>query len=289
MSVVATSSLSSLEAMLHSLMGRSEGGGDETQIDDDDEKEVEKEEDALESPLPPTLPVRPTARGRLPSLPRVAGAAAGSWTPPSTPSPRKGDDDVSTVEVSVAVAVAELERKAAEAEVRLRQKEEENAALRRRMESYHVRWLEYEIRIKSLEEAFHEQLASLQVARDAARIAQDAARMAQELPYDEDAPPTRLWQTDRRRSADGSRRTSAVGRLGAEFRRGSQAFEKGAVALVAEPRPQWEPGVPSADSVGDLKKLKAQFRAWKKDYEARLRRAKAEIDRDRRRQSSCWI
>jgi hypothetical protein len=201
----------------------------------------------------------------------------------------QGDDDVSTVEVSVAVAVAELERKAAEAEVRLRQKEEENAALRRRMESYHVRWLEYEIRIKSLEEAFHEQLASLQVARDAARIAQDAARMAQELPYDEDAPPTRLWQTDRRRSADGSRRTSAVGRLGAEFRRGSQAFEKGAVALVAEPRPQWEPGVPSADSVGDLKKLKAQFRAWKKDYEARLRRAKAEIDRDRRRQSSCWI
>jgi hypothetical protein len=90
MSVVATSSLSSLEAMLHSLMGRSEGGGEETQIDDDDdEKEVEKEEDALESPLPPPLPVRPTARGRLPSLPRVAGASAGSWTPPSTPSPRE--------------------------------------------------------------------------------------------------------------------------------------------------------------------------------------------------------
>jgi hypothetical protein len=77
-----------------------------------------------------------------------------------------------------------------------------------------------------------------------------------------------------------------VGLLGAEFRRGSQALEKGATALVPQP---WQPGVPSADAVGDLKKLKAQFRAWKKDYKARLRRAKAEIDRDRRRQSSCWM
>ena len=195
--------------------------------------------------------------------------------------------------------MAELERKAAEAEARLRQKEEENAALRWRIESYHVRWLEYEIRIKSLEEGFHDQLASLQMARD-------AAGMAQELPYPyddrhgsaehhvtkvygEDAPPARLWQAGRRRSADGSRRSSTAGRLGAEFRRGSQALETGAAALAAEPRPPWQPGVPSADAVGDFKKLKAQFRAWKKDYKARLRKAKAEIDRDRRRQSSCWI
>ncbi|EMS49466.1 hypothetical protein TRIUR3_09739 [Triticum urartu] len=112
MSVVSTSDLSSLEAMLNSLMGRSGGG--------------------------------------------------------------EGAEDDAAAEVSA--SVAELERKAAEAEARLRQKEEENAALRRRIESYHIRWLEFEIRIKSLEEDFHEQLASLQMARDAARI-------AQELPY----------------------------------------------------------------------------------------------------------
>uniref|UniRef100_A0A453NED9 Uncharacterized protein n=1 Tax=Aegilops tauschii subsp. strangulata TaxID=200361 RepID=A0A453NED9_AEGTS len=68
----------------------------------------------------------------------------------------------------------------------------------------------------------------------------------------------------------------------------SQALENGVAALTVEQRP-WHPGAPSAGSVGDLRKLKAQFRAWKKDYKARLRKAKAEIDRDRRRQSSCWI
>ena len=59
--------------------------------------------------------------------------------------------------------MVELERKAVEAEAQLRQKEEENAVLKRRIEGYHIRWLEYEIKIKSLEEAFHEQMAALQV------------------------------------------------------------------------------------------------------------------------------
>jgi hypothetical protein len=66
------------------------------------------------------------------------------------------------VSPSVSV-VEELGRKAAEAEARLREKEEENAALKRQIESYHVRWLEHEIRAKALEEAFHEQVAALQV------------------------------------------------------------------------------------------------------------------------------
>ena len=61
--------------------------------------------------------------------------------------------------------VEELERKAVAVEARLWCSEEENAALKRRMESYHIRWLQYEIRIKSLEEAFHEQMAALQVRR----------------------------------------------------------------------------------------------------------------------------
>ncbi|VAI44102.1 hypothetical protein VPH35_103853 [Triticum aestivum] len=295
MSVVSTSDLSSLEAMLNSLMGRS-GGGEVTQMDDNDE-EGEEEEEALESPPPPPpppLPVLPTLRGRLPSLRRVPGAAAaGPWTPPSPPPPHKGGEDDAAAEVSG--SVAELERKAAEAEARLRQKEEENAALRRRIESYHIRWLEYEIRIKSLEEDFHEQLASLQMARDAARIAQELPYVdlhefseprMMKLPGEEASP--RLRQAGSRRSADGGRRISAVGRLGAEFRRGSQALEKGVAALTVEQRP-WQPGVPSAGSFGDLRKLKAQFRSWKKDYKVRLRKAKAEMDRDRRRQSSCWI
>jgi hypothetical protein len=69
------------------------------------------------------------------------------------------------------LVVEELERKAVEVEARLREEEEENAALKRRIESYHIRWLEYEIRTKSLEEAFHEQMAALQVCRSLERSA----------------------------------------------------------------------------------------------------------------------
>jgi len=65
----------------------------------------------------------------------------------------------------VSPLVEDLERKAVEVEAQLRRSEEENAALKRRMESYHIMWLQYEIRIKSMEEAFHEQMAALQVRR----------------------------------------------------------------------------------------------------------------------------
>jgi glycine cleavage system aminomethyltransferase T len=71
-----------------------------------------------------------------------------------------------------------------------------------------------------------------------------------------------------------------VGRLGSEFRRQSRTLER-----AVEP----PPAAPAASSADDLKKLEAQFRAWTKDYKARLRRAQAEIDRDRRRRGSCWI
>ncbi|KQJ93430.1 myosin-1 isoform X2 [Brachypodium distachyon] len=281
MSVVSTSALSSLEAVVSSLIGRS-GGGDETQTKDDNDVS----DDAVDSPPPPPpLPVRPNARGRLPSLPRVAGAAAAPWTPLSSPSPHKEG----AAEVSAAV-MAGLERKAAEAEARLRRKEEENTALRQQIESYHIRWLQHEIRIKSLEEAFHEQLASLQMVRDA------AARRARDRESSLPPPPPCYrhgrvsGELHRKTSEDvAARRRGAAGRLGEEFRRGSQALESGAAALEKPTRPPWQPGVPNADAMGDLKKLGTQFRAWKKEYKARLRKAKAEIDRNRRRRSTCWI
>ena len=102
-------------------------------------------------------------------------------------------------------------------------------------------------------------------------------------------PSVRL-RHDRDRVVVGARRCSTVSRLGVEFRRQSRALEHDAAALaVVEPPRPWQPGAPSANAVDDLRKLKAQFRAWKKDYKARLRRTKAELDRDRRRRGSCWI
>ncbi|RLN08249.1 hypothetical protein C2845_PM11G14940 [Panicum miliaceum] len=236
MSALSTSALSSLEAMLQSLM-RGSGGG---------------------------------------------GGGAGDGDTPEQEDHARTDD--------VSLLVEELERKAGEVEAQLRRSEEENAALKRRMESYHIRWLQYEIRIKSLEETFHEQMAALQLAQDAARRAEETAydrRESSEHHVDApEEPPVRLWP-GRDRMSVGARR-SAVSRLGAEFRRQSNTLERGAAAFVAE-APAPSGGGPSS-AAADLKKLKAQFRAWTKDYKARLRRTKAELgSRDARRQGSCWI
>ncbi|CAN6243122.1 unnamed protein product [Urochloa humidicola] len=280
MSALSTSTLSSLEAMLLSLMRGSGGGGDTPR------------DDTLASPSPPPLPARPASRGRPPSRP-MARPAAVPYTlslpsPSSSPSPPKQEQEDTTSSSAtedVSLLVEELERKAVEVEARLRDKEEENAALKRRMESYHIRWLEYEIRIKSLEEAFHEQMAALQLAQDAAarraeETACDRREHSEYVSMSDEPPPVRLWHGRDRLSVG---RRSAVSRLGSEFRRQSHTLERGAAALVADEAPA------AADSVGDLKKLKAQFRAWTKDYKARLRKAKAELGRDRRRQDSCWI
>ncbi|TVU32671.1 hypothetical protein EJB05_24414, partial [Eragrostis curvula] len=283
----STSALSSLEAMLFSLMrGSDEGGGG------GGEENSPVDDDTLASPPPPPLPARPTPQGRHPSRYTV-NRAAGSWTtsspsPPPVASPSKDDASSSSDDT----LLAELERKAVEVEAQLRQKEEENAALKRRIESYHFMWLKYEIKIKSLEEACQEQKAALQMVQDAAARADEMARdrrdsLESQMKMSED-PSARL-RHGRDRVVAGARRSS-VSRLSSEFRRQSQALDHGAAALVvAEPPRQWQPAAPSADSVDDLRKLKAQFRAWKKDYKARLRMAKAELDRDRRHRVGCWI
>ncbi|CAL4971272.1 unnamed protein product [Urochloa decumbens] len=294
MSALSTSALSSLEAMLLSLMrgsGGGGGGGDgDTPLDD-----------TLASPPPPPLPARPTARVRPPSRRRARPAAVPHTLSPSSPTPSSStstskeqeDATSSSTTEDVSLVVEELERKAEEVEARLRHKEEENAALKRRMESYHIRWLEYEIRIKSLEEAFHEKMAALQLAQDAAarraeetacdrREHSESASVSDEPP----PPPVRLWHGRDRMSVG---RRSAVSRLGSEFRRQSHTLDRGAAALVVAEAPAAGAATGGFDSVADLKKLKAQFRAWTKDYKARLRKAKAELGRDRRRQGSCWI
>jgi hypothetical protein len=85
-------------------------------------------------------------------------------------------EDVTTAATEGVVSpsmVEELERKAAEAEARLREKEE-NAALKRQIESYHVRWLEHEIRAKALTVA---RLTPVAADRELPFLARDPARM----------------------------------------------------------------------------------------------------------------
>lgn len=73
-------------------------------------------------------------------------------------------------------------------------------------------------------------------------------------------------------AVDGS--SSEVDQLATEFKRESEAFEQNARAVVeAKPPPS------SAKSVDELKTLKRQFASWKEEYEARLKKTKAELKR----------
>lgn len=58
----------------------------------------------------------------------------------------------------------ELQRRALMAEANLSKKEKENAALREQVQQFETRWLEYEAKMKSMEETWEKQMVSLQVS-----------------------------------------------------------------------------------------------------------------------------
>lgn len=61
-------------------------------------------------------------------------------------------------------SLVELQRRVLKAESTLEQKEEENAALREQLQQYETRWSDYEAKMKSMEEMWQKQMASLQVS-----------------------------------------------------------------------------------------------------------------------------
>lgn len=58
----------------------------------------------------------------------------------------------------------ELQRRALMAEANLSKKEKENAALREQVQQFEIRWLEYDAKMKSMEETWEKQMLSLQVS-----------------------------------------------------------------------------------------------------------------------------
>lgn len=58
----------------------------------------------------------------------------------------------------------ELQQRVMKAEETIEQKEEENAALREQLQQFETRWLDYEAKMKSMEEMWQKQMASLQVS-----------------------------------------------------------------------------------------------------------------------------
>ncbi|XP_030549734.1 myosin-2 [Rhodamnia argentea] len=200
------------------------------------------------------------------------------------------------IEVMPAV-LAELQKRALKAESTLKQKEEENAALREELQQFETKWSDYEARMKSMEETWQKQMASLQMSLVAARKSlttddnggpprrpdvalsprdydsEDTTSMGSRTPGGSIPVKVSNAITDGRAGRDTNGTLNAVSDLIKEFEIRKQTFDDDARSL-AEVRSELAPNT-SPDE--ELRKLKVRFESWKKEYKVRLRETKVRL------------
>ncbi|KAJ0983697.1 hypothetical protein J5N97_011952 [Dioscorea zingiberensis] len=191
---------------------------------------------------------------------------------------------------------AETQRQRLIAEVALRQKEEENVKLREELQQYEVRWKEYDVNMKSMEEMWQKQMASLQLSLSAARksLAADDLVSPPERPvsplvctsYDSEStllvearsPEPTLCKQPQSNSfgvvGNPNDVQNEVSLLVKEFDQRKQVFEESTRFLVVA-KSQQPNSCMNPDE--ELRRLKIQFASWEKDYKVRLREAKSAI------------
>ncbi|KAK6132636.1 hypothetical protein DH2020_033625 [Rehmannia glutinosa] len=163
--------------------------------------------------------------------------------------------------------VEELQKQVLMAEATLGHKEKENAALREQVQQFDARWSEYEAKMKSMEEMWQKQIASLQISLAESKKSLDS-----------------WWQHPLRFLNNGmddmpcnemNGGLDPVSHLVKEFEQRKQNFDHEAQAII-----EVKPGhSPSVNLVEEFRRLKHRFEAWKKDYKVRLREAKAKVHR----------
>jgi len=198
----------------------------------------------------------------------------------------------------------------------VRHKEEEIAGLRQQVEHYESRLAEWEAKMKAVEEELQKQIAALQISQSAApaaapsrttshrreptlsdgvaqaeqqqqppapvRVEREASVTVKRQQTEQQQPPApvRMEEASVKRHHQpaveplavpvlSAKPSHADHHLASEFARETQAFEHAARAVA-----DVKPGTMSVD---ELKMLRRQFHAWKKEYEARLRKTKAEL------------
>ncbi|KAL6875780.1 hypothetical protein ACP4OV_013293 [Aristida adscensionis] len=274
MSASLSSALSSMEVMLDALMQRGIG----------------KPDDKPKEEPPPALPTRPTVRGRIRTLPRPAADAPWIQQQPPPPSlpwmQEEEEEEKSFVNLELQRRAIKAEEEAKQKDEVMRQKDEEITKLRQQVEQYQSRLSECEGRTKSLEEELKKQIA-LQMSH-ASGARRGGSRMtsqhrqescagsgllgAAKSPRVKRAEEASAMRQQRGNEHDDERQME-VDKLNKEFQREREKFEHGA-RVVAEDATVAPPG--GAKSVDELE---TQFGAWKKEYEARLRKAKADLSK----------
>ncbi|XWS52002.1 hypothetical protein CRYUN_Cryun11dG0030300 [Craigia yunnanensis] len=185
--------------------------------------------------------------------------------------------------------MAELQRRVLKAEATLGKKEQENATLREQLQQYETRWLEYEAKMKSMEEMWQKQMASLQTSLTAARKSLAADSTAGQLGRVDMVSP-RYYDSEDNLSM-GSRtpggntpvcampdvvegRENGLSNLVKEFDQRKQTFDDDAKSLIdirtGQPASNMNPN-------DEFRRLKHRFETWKKDYKMRLKETKARL------------
>ncbi|XWS27952.1 hypothetical protein CRYUN_Cryun25bG0024500 [Craigia yunnanensis] len=187
--------------------------------------------------------------------------------------------------------MAELQRRVLKAEATLGQKEQENATLREQLQQYEARWLQYEAKMKSMEEIWQKQMASLQTSLAAAKKSLAADSTAGQLGTVDMVSPRYYDSED---VSMGSRtpggntpvlfssampdvvggRENGLSNLVKEFEQRKQTFDDDAKSLIdirtVQPASNMNPD-------DELQRLKLRFETWKKDYKVRLKETKARL------------
>ncbi|XP_049415249.1 myosin-2-like isoform X1 [Solanum stenotomum] len=193
--------------------------------------------------------------------------------------------------------VEDLERRVAKAEATIEQKEKENAALKEQANQFEARCLEYEVKMRSMEEMWQKQMTSLQQASLAAAKNTLAAGDTTGRPGKlEGSPSPHYYDSDDATSMDTpAGRTpinfsnnslgvvanrevngglSLISHLTMEFEQRKQNFDNEAMAIV-----HLKPGqLHSTNNPADeYRRLKHRFEEWKKEYKVRLKETKSKV------------
>ncbi|KAF9611830.1 hypothetical protein IFM89_035815 [Coptis chinensis] len=194
----------------------------------------------------------------------------------------------------------ELQMRVLKAEAALGQKEEENSLLQQRVKQLETRWSEYEEKMKSMEETWQKQMTSLQVSLAAAKKSLAAGGTtnvngefdASPLRHDydsedtmsvgthtpEESTPAKLSNHTSNSPAgqESNFACSAVSHLVNEFEQRKRVFSDDAKFLIEVKSGQ---SASTLNPTDELRKLRLNFEAWKKDYKTKLRETKAALQK----------
>ncbi|KAL3503279.1 hypothetical protein ACH5RR_037728 [Cinchona calisaya] len=209
---------------------------------------------------------------------------------------RKLSEVMGLAQENLPSVVEELQRRVLMAEANLGKKEKENDALREQVQEFEARWLQYEAKMKLMEDTWQKQMGSLQMSLAAAKKSLGADHTAIQQTgkldgltspryYDSEdimsggtrtpsgSTPMRIANSyldvGTGREANGG--LNSVGHLVKEFEQRKQIFDDEAKAIVEVKSGQ--------NSDEEFRRLKHRFETWKKDYKARLREAKEKLQK----------